>query len=219
MLQGTLNADRLEVDRSRGEVVRFDRRRDDDADADCSDARADGGGARDECRRLDDASARAARGRGARRCVADRRGRTPSAQQKHQGPPNALQGFSQNRDQPVQIEAATLEVRDKDKIATFSGDVHVVQGDTDHALQVAGVHYDEEQRAGGMKAATPGPAGQQQIQPARGQGRRRRTQKDQTATGDSGLFDMRANTVTLDGQRGGQPGRRTWCAATGWWSI
>jgi lipopolysaccharide export system protein LptA len=46
------------------------------------------------------------------------------------GPPNALQGFSQNRDQPVHIEAATLVVKDKEKIATFSGDVKVVQGDT-----------------------------------------------------------------------------------------
>jgi lipopolysaccharide export system protein LptA len=31
----------------------------------------------------------------------------------------------------VQIEAASLEVRDKDKVATFSGNVHVIQGDTD----------------------------------------------------------------------------------------
>ena len=46
------------------------------------------------------------------------------------GVPNALQGFSQNRNQPVQIEAASLEVRDKDKVATFSGNVKVVQGDT-----------------------------------------------------------------------------------------
>ena len=42
------------------------------------------------------------------------------AQTTSQGPPNALQGFSQNRDQPVHIEAATLEVRDKQKQATFS---------------------------------------------------------------------------------------------------
>jgi hypothetical protein len=34
------------------------------------------------------------------------------AQPTPQGPPNALQGFSQNRDQPVHIESATLEVRD-----------------------------------------------------------------------------------------------------------
>ena len=54
----------------------------------------------------------------------------PLRAQPSKGPPNALQGFSQNRDQPVHIEAATLEVRDKDKVATFSGDVHVTQGDT-----------------------------------------------------------------------------------------
>ena len=41
--------------------------------------------------------------------------------QANQGPSNALQGFSKNRDEPVQIEAASLEVRDKDKIATFTG--------------------------------------------------------------------------------------------------
>ena len=41
-----------------------------------------------------------------------------------------MQGFSQNRDQPIQIEAATLEMRDKKKEATFSGNVKVVQGDT-----------------------------------------------------------------------------------------
>lgn len=33
--------------------------------------------------------------------------------------PNALQGFSQNRDKPVQIDAASREVRDEDKVATF----------------------------------------------------------------------------------------------------
>ncbi len=38
-------------------------------------------------------------------------------------------GFSQNRDQPVKIEAASLEVRDKDKTAIFSGNVVVTQGD------------------------------------------------------------------------------------------
>jgi len=44
--------------------------------------------------------------------------------------PNAMQGFAQNRDQPIQIEAASLEMRDKKKEATFSGNVKVVQGDT-----------------------------------------------------------------------------------------
>jgi hypothetical protein len=43
--------------------------------------------------------------------------------QKNQGPPNALQGFSQNRDEPVKIRAAALELREKDKMATFTSGV------------------------------------------------------------------------------------------------
>ena len=42
------------------------------------------------------------------------------------GVPNALQGFSRNKDEPVQIEAATLEVRDKEKMAVFTGNVVVI---------------------------------------------------------------------------------------------
>ncbi|MGA8960168.1 MAG: LptA/OstA family protein, partial [Pseudolabrys sp.] len=60
-----------------------------------------------------------------------------------QGPPNALQGFSQNRDQPVHIEAATLEVRDKQKEATFSGDVRVKQGDTGMRCKSLVVFYEQ----------------------------------------------------------------------------
>ena len=37
---------------------------------------------------------------------------TEASAQKNQGPPNALQGFSQNRNQPVKSKATTLEVRD-----------------------------------------------------------------------------------------------------------
>ena len=50
-------------------------------------------------------------------------------------------GFSQNRDQPVHIEAATLEVRDKDKTATFSGNVRVTQGDTGLRCKLLPVFY------------------------------------------------------------------------------
>jgi lipopolysaccharide export system protein LptA len=121
------------------------------------------------------------------------------AQQKNQGPPNALQGFSQNRDLPVKINAAALEVRDKDKAATFSGDVRAVQGDTELRCKTLTVHYDEEQRSTGMKAAEPGPAGQQQIRRIEAKGGVVVTQKDQTTNGDSAVFDMRANTVTLIG--------------------
>ena len=39
--------------------------------------------------------------------------------------------------EPVSIEAASLEVRDKDRVATFSGNVRVVQGDTTAAFAAA----------------------------------------------------------------------------------
>src|SRR3954451_18709428 len=64
------------------------------------------------------------------------------AQSTMQGVPNAMQGFSQNRDQPIQIEAASLEMRDKKKEATFSGNVKVVQGDTTMTSKTLVVFYD-----------------------------------------------------------------------------
>lgn len=123
------------------------------------------------------------------------------------GPPNALQGFSQNRDQPVHIESATLVVRDKEKIATFSGDVKVVQGDTTMRSKTLVVFYDEDKEEQGkaaaktktLQAATPGPGGQQKIKRLEAHGSVVVLQKDQTATGELGTFDMKANTVTLSG--------------------
>ena len=75
------------------------------------------------------------------------------AQSAVQGVPNAMQGFSQNRDQPIQIEAATLEMRDKKKEATFSGNVKVVQGDTTMTSKVLVVFY--ESAAATAPAAAP----------------------------------------------------------------
>ena len=116
----------------------------------------------------------------------------------NKGPPNAVQGFSANRDKPVHIEAATLEVRDKQRMATFSGNVHVVQGDTTMRCKVLVVHYDNES-SGGMKSATPSPSGQQQISRLEAKGGVIVTQQEQTATGDTGLFDVKSNTITLLG--------------------
>src|SRR5215470_16220182 len=99
-------------------------------------------------------------------CAAD------AGAQKNQGPPNALQGFSQNRDEPVKIRAASLEVREKDKMATFTGDVYVLQGDTELRCKTLVVFYEEEttpqpsQQANAgrpVKAAEPGPGGDRQI--------------------------------------------------------
>jgi lipopolysaccharide export system protein LptA len=123
-----------------------------------------------------------------------------AAQAQPKGPPNALQGFSQNRNQPVHIDAATLEVRDKDKVATFSGNVHVTQGDTAMRCRSLVVYYEQGGTSGQtMPAANPGPGGQQSIKRLEARGSVVVTQKEQTATGDLGIFDMRTNTVTLTG--------------------
>ncbi|MDQ8732247.1 LptA/OstA family protein [Bradyrhizobium sp. LHD-71] len=124
------------------------------------------------------------------------------------GPPNALQGFSQNRDKPIQIDAARLEVRDKDKVATFFGDakadVKVVQGDVTMRSKILVVFYDQDDAAKSgagktAKAAAPGPGGSSQIRRLEAKGNVIVTQKDQTVTGESGVFDMKTNTVTMFG--------------------
>ena len=123
--------------------------------------------------------------------------------QQPNAPPNALQGFSQNRDKPIKINSATLEVRDKDKMATFSGDVHLVQGDTTLRSKTLVVFYDDDAASKPEKpsagAIQTGPQQNQQIRRVEAKGNVIVVQKDQTATGESGVFDMRANTVTLLG--------------------
>jgi lipopolysaccharide export system protein LptA len=122
-----------------------------------------------------------------------------AVEQKNQGPRNALQGFSENRDQPVKIQAAALEVREKEKLATFSGDVYVLQGDTEMRCKVLTVSYDDDAGANAVKAADPGPGGQKQIRRIEAKGGVVVVQKDQKATGDTAIFNMRENTVMLTG--------------------
>jgi len=130
-------------------------------------------------------------------------GSDASAQRNQgQGPQNALQGFSQNRDQPVKIQAASLEVREKDKQATFTGDVHVVNGDTELRCRSLVVFYDDDSSsssAKNMKAADPGPSGEKSIKRIEAKGGVTVVQKDQNAAGDTAIFNMRENIVTLTG--------------------
>ena len=91
-------------------------------------------------------------------------------------------------------------MREKEKVATFSGNVHVVQGDTDMRCNVLVVYYEESASKGaGPKTAQPGPAESSQIRRMEARGNVVITQKDQIATGDRGDFDMHNNAVTLSG--------------------
>ncbi|OQW61068.1 MAG: hypothetical protein A4S14_18105 [Proteobacteria bacterium SG_bin9] len=122
------------------------------------------------------------------------------------GVPNAVQGFSQNRDKPIRIDATSLEVRDKDKAATFTGNVKVVQGDTTMYCKVLVVFYEQsggqsggDQSKAAMKTATPGPAGSSSVKRLEARGGVRVEQKDQVVTGDLGIFDTKTNLVTVTG--------------------
>ena len=69
----------------------------------------------------------------------------PAQAQTMSGLPNALQGFSINREKPVQITSTTLEVRDKEKRATFIGNVLVAQGDTTMKSKTLDVYYEQQE--------------------------------------------------------------------------
>ena len=107
--------------------------------------------------------------------------------------------FSVERKGPIKIQAATLEVRDKQKKATFKGNVHVIQGETDVKCNVLIVSYESEMRKSNPSPSEDGKRSSDQIRYMEARGNVIITQKDQTATGERADFDMRANTVTLIG--------------------
>src|SRR5262249_60300037 len=111
------------------------------------------------------------------------------------GVPNALQGFSQNRDKPLKIDAESLEVRQRDSAGTFSGNVRVVQGDTNLRANSLVVFYD--QAGQGAKVSQAGSS--QRIRRLEAKGNVIVTQKEQTAKSDTAIYDMPSNTMTLQG--------------------
>ena len=133
------------------------------------------------------------------------------AQSAVKGVPNAMQGFSQNRDQPIQIEAGSLEMRDKKKEATFAGNVKVVQGDTTMTSKSLVVFYDQSTapapavassksvKSAPIQSATPGPGGSSSIRRLEAKGSVVVVQKDQIVTGETAIFDTKSNQVTMQG--------------------
>ena len=146
--------------------------------------------------------------------------------------------MNDNQDQPIQIDAATLEVRDKEKMATFAGDVQVVQGDTTIKCQKLVVFYGPEPGARPMR---PRPSGSTTTAAARPQRSSRSRQaamptrkqdirriearggvtvltKDQKASGDLGVYDLKTKTITLL-HNVTVARARTYCMASGSWST
>ncbi len=125
---------------------------------------------------------------------------TATAQQRStSGPPNALQGFSQNRNEPIKIDADSLEVRDKDKVATFSGNVRLVQGDTVLRSSSLVVFYTTDARTAAANKEKGKGSTEENIRRIEARGDVVVTQKDQKATAENGFLDMKTNVITLVG--------------------
>lgn len=134
-------------------------------------------------------------------------GAAPATAQQARNVPNALQGFATNRDQPIRINANSLEVRDQEKQAVFSGNVVVQQGDTTLRCRELVVYYDGKKTGEANGGAAPNAEALAAGSPINSSAIRRLeiigsvvvTTKEQTATGDKGVFETASNTITLVG--------------------
>lgn len=131
-----------------------------------------------------------------------------------QGPrpaaPGSLPGQQQGQsDQPIQIDAKSLEVHDQKKQATFTGNVKVVQGDTTLTCNSLVVFYGQELGIGAKPVVAAktqttqtdagGAPDAQSIRRIEAHGDVTVLSKDQTASGDLGVYDVPAKTITLTG--------------------
>lgn len=115
---------------------------------------------------------------------------------------------SQNNDQPIEISADKLEVQQDKQVATFSGRVEVVQGDTRLKAERLLVHYRQNNSQSAPNARPPsqraGGAGNADI--AQGISRIEAfgnvfvSSPTETGQGDTGVYDVDKKTITLEGR-------------------
>lgn len=106
-----------------------------------------------------------------------------------QGLADTFSGFSSNSGEPVNIEADKLDVDDKNKIAVFSGNVLVTQGEV--TLQTNELHVEY--------AGENTDSQQQQIKRLEARGALVVTQLEDSLTGDWAIFEMADELVTVGG--------------------
>ncbi len=110
---------------------------------------------------------------------------------------DSFAGFGSDNKEPIEIEAANLQVRDKDKSAIFSGNVVVTQGEAKLEAQRLIVFYSGSMANGNAD----GQPVQQSISRLEAKGDVLVSSKDQVATGDDASFDMEKQVVVMTGKR------------------
>lgn len=103
-------------------------------------------------------------------------------------------GFSAESQEPIQIEADALDVREAEGVAVYTGNVAVTQGEAVMRTAKLTVFY-RPQGQGGDDAA----AGGQSINRIKAEGEVVIRSGEQTATGQEALFELARDVITLSG--------------------
>jgi lipopolysaccharide export system protein LptA len=117
----------------------------------------------------------------------------------------AANAQDQDQGQPIQIDAKSLEVHDKQRQATFTGNVKVVQGDTTMTCNKLVVLYGQEMGIGGDRPVVASNStsdvvpNTQNIRLIEAHGDVTVLTKDQSASGDLGVYDPLTKMITLTG--------------------
>ncbi|MGA0532707.1 LptA/OstA family protein [Hansschlegelia sp. KR7-227] len=138
---------------------------------------------------------------------------TAGAASAQQSVSSAFTGFSVRSDEPVNVEADNLEVREQENAAVFSGSVVMKQGDSVLKARKLTVFYygdnDKPKKAPGEARPAQGetkgaegaasPQAGRDIRRMEAEGDVDVTARNQHATGQRGVFDSQANTAELTG--------------------
>lgn len=133
-----------------------------------------------------------------------------AAQQPQSSVTSAFSGFSVRSDEPTNIEADNLEVKDQEQSALFTGNVVMKQGISTLKSRKLTIYYYEKGDKPAAAPATPKQGetkGAEGAKPESGREIKRMeaegdvvvTQNDQVATGQRGVFDTQKNTAELFG--------------------
>lgn len=122
-------------------------------------------------------------------------GMAPALAQKAKGP---LQIPGGKTHEPVNISADKLEYFDKEQKAVYDGNVVVTQGEATMKCLKLTIFLTKQEKAEGDKE-TAALAGNSDVSRMEAAGPVTIVQKDQTGSGDAGLYERAANRVTLSG--------------------
>lgn len=103
--------------------------------------------------------------------------------------PEAFEGLGVSGDDPIQFQATTVEIREKEQVAIFSGEVVVRQNNT--VLRTARLI---------VTYAAGGAEGTRRVSRLEADGSVLVTSGEQTASGERAVFDTADNTIVVTGQ-------------------